>query len=127
MAESPCSPGLAERNLLFGILALQLDFINRDEFVAAMNAWVLIKEKPLGQVLCEQIAIRTDQHLLLDTLLQNHLDRHGGNIEAGLAAISFVPWLHEELAKLQDRDVIASLVHLSQNQAVWSAEDRIAR
>ena len=33
----------ADRNLLFGILALQLDFIDRDDLVVAMNAWVLDK------------------------------------------------------------------------------------
>ena len=31
----------SDRNLLFGVLALQLDFIRRDDLVAAMNAWVL--------------------------------------------------------------------------------------
>ena len=30
-----------DRNLLFGILALQMDFISREALVAAMNAWVL--------------------------------------------------------------------------------------
>ena len=33
----------ADRNLLFGILALQMDFITRDELVTAMHAWVLDK------------------------------------------------------------------------------------
>ena len=36
----------ANRNLLFGILALQMDFIDRDQLVAAMNRWVLEKDKP---------------------------------------------------------------------------------
>ena len=36
-----------DRNLLFGILALQMDFIDREQLVAAMNAWVLEKDKPL--------------------------------------------------------------------------------
>jgi hypothetical protein len=37
----------SDRNLLFGILALQMDFISRDALIAAMNAWVLDKAKPL--------------------------------------------------------------------------------
>ena len=44
----------ADRNLLFGILALQLDFITRDALIAAMHAWVLQKSKPIGQILIEQ-------------------------------------------------------------------------
>jgi hypothetical protein len=43
---TPSRPG-ADRNLLFGILALQMDFIGRDALIAAMNAWVLDKSKPL--------------------------------------------------------------------------------
>jgi hypothetical protein len=31
----------ADRNLLFGILALQMDFASRDQLVAAMHAWVM--------------------------------------------------------------------------------------
>ena len=37
---------MADRNLLFGILALQMDFITRDQLVAAMHAWVLAKAPP---------------------------------------------------------------------------------
>src|SRR5262249_2154170 len=40
----------ADRNLLFGILALQMDFISRDALIEAMHAWVLEKAKPLGPV-----------------------------------------------------------------------------
>ena len=38
--------GPADRNLLFGILALQMDFVTRDQLVAAMNAWVLDQALP---------------------------------------------------------------------------------
>jgi hypothetical protein len=41
MPEPAPTPAPADRNLLFGILALQMDFIGRDALVQAMNAWVL--------------------------------------------------------------------------------------
>ena len=44
----------SDRNLLFGIVALQMDFITRDALIAAMNAWVLHKERSLGELLEEQ-------------------------------------------------------------------------
>ena len=44
----------SDRNLLFGILALQMDLITRDQLVAAMNAWVLDKHKSLGAILVAQ-------------------------------------------------------------------------
>src|ERR1700678_1030092 len=36
----------ADCNLLLGILALQMDFIDRDALIAAMHAWVLDKSRP---------------------------------------------------------------------------------
>src|SRR5262245_8309643 len=61
--ESPAMSSAADRNLLFGILALQMDFINRDQLVAGMNAWVLEKSKPLGQILVEQGALDADNRV----------------------------------------------------------------
>ena len=40
-------------NLLFGVLALQMDFIDRDALVGAMQAWVFAKDKTLGQILLD--------------------------------------------------------------------------
>ena len=42
-----------DRNLLFGILAVQRDFITRDALIA-IQAWLLDKEKPWGQILVER-------------------------------------------------------------------------
>ena len=77
----------ADRNLLFGILALQMDFITRDALVAAMHAWVLHKDRPLGQVLCEQGALTAADHALLDGLVQRHLQKHGDDPQRSLAAL----------------------------------------
>lgn len=52
------SDSRVDRNLLFGILSLQMDFISRDALISAMNAWVLEKSKPLGQILLEQVCWR---------------------------------------------------------------------
>jgi hypothetical protein len=60
-----------DRNLLFGVLALQMDFITRDALVAAMNAWVLQKSAPLGEILLDQGALRPDAHALLDALVRS--------------------------------------------------------
>jgi hypothetical protein len=103
----------ADRNLLFGILALQMDFISRDALIAAMHAWVLDKRKPLGQVLLEQSALRPDAHALLEALVQKHLEMHGGDAEKSLAAVSSVGSVREELKQIADPDLQASLVHFS--------------
>jgi serine/threonine-protein kinase len=79
-----------DRNLLFGILALQVDLIDRDQLVAAMNRWALEKDKPLGQILLEDGALKADTHKLLDALAEKHLQVHGGDAEQSLQHISSI-------------------------------------
>src|SRR5262245_60851564 len=74
MPDSAPQPS-ADRNLLLGILALQMDFVGRDALIAAMHAWVLDKAKPLGQILQEQRALPPEERALLETLVDRHLQR----------------------------------------------------
>ncbi len=84
----------ADRNLLFGILALQMDFVSKDQLIAGMNAWVLDKTKPLAQILVDQRALDpTDrgsvQRMVHDLLLPGFLSCRGvdgGPIARSLAA-----------------------------------------
>src|SRR5580704_15401850 len=94
----------ADRNLLFGILALRMDFISRDALVAAMHAWVLDKGKPLGQILEEQRALTSDTHALLEALVQKHLALHGNDAERSLAAVSSAAPIREDLRQIADPD-----------------------
>ena len=50
MADARRPQSTADRNLLFGILALQMDFISREALIQAMHAWVLAKAKPLDSL-----------------------------------------------------------------------------
>jgi formylglycine-generating enzyme required for sulfatase activity/tRNA A-37 threonylcarbamoyl transferase component Bud32 len=108
----PPSPA-ADRNLLFGILALQMDFVSRDALIAAMHAWVLDKAKPLGQILVEQGALRPENHELLEALVRRHLEMHGNDPERSLAALSSLHSVRQDLEQVADADVQASLAHVS--------------
>jgi serine/threonine protein kinase len=99
----------SDRNLLLGILALQMDFVTREQLVAAMHAWVLAKSKPLDQVLFDQGALKNDTRALLTALVAKHLELHAGDAQQSLAAVSSVGSLREELKSLADPDVEASL------------------
>src|SRR3954465_12405384 len=83
-------PSSADRNLLFGILALQMDFISRDQLVEAMNAWVLHKDRPLGDLLVECGALAADDEALLASMVERHIARHGGDAARSLAVLSSV-------------------------------------
>jgi Flp pilus assembly protein TadD len=106
------TPAVADRNLLFGILALQMDFISRDALLAAMQAWVFHKSTPLGQVLLEQGALRSDTHALLEALVDKHLEMHG-DVEQSLASVSSTGALCGDLRQIGDPDLCASLALVS--------------
>jgi serine/threonine-protein kinase len=107
------SQSATDRNLLFGILALQLDFIDQGALIAAMHAWVLDKAKPLGQILHDQGALAAEREALLDALVQEHLRGHGGDAQRSLAALRSVPNLAHTLEQVADREVQSSLGHVS--------------
>jgi serine/threonine protein kinase len=112
MSEPTPASAAADRNLLFGVLALQLDFIHRDQLIAAMHAWVLDKHKPLGDILREQGTLSPERHSLLEALVQEHLRQHGG-VEKSLAAVSSLGSARRELEQIADPDLHASLALVS--------------
>jgi serine/threonine-protein kinase len=102
----------ADRNLLFGVLALQMDFVSRDDLLAAMNAWVLTKDKPFGQLLVERGALAPDDRGALDDLVERHLRRHGGDPARSLAALGPGPPARASLQAVADPELQASLTSL---------------
>ncbi len=111
------SPAQSDRNLLFGILAVQMDFIGRDELVAAMHAWVLDKGKPLGQILQEQAALSGPHRDALEALVRAHLERHGNDTQRSLASVSSVEDVRREVGRITDPDVQASLAQVPATRA----------
>jgi WD40 repeat protein/serine/threonine protein kinase len=99
----------SDRNLLFGILALQMDFISRDALIAAMHAWVLEKAKPLGQILLEQGHLDPEHLNLLEALVQAHIRGHRNDPQQSLASLSSVSSVRQELAGVADDELQASL------------------
>ncbi|MBO0700144.1 MAG: serine/threonine protein kinase, partial [Zavarzinella sp.] len=77
-----------DRNLLFGVLALQLDFVGRDAVIAGMNAWVLDKARSLGEILCERGDLTAARRALLDSLVDEHLQQHGGDARRSLESVT---------------------------------------
>src|SRR5258708_26289157 len=98
-------------NLLFGILAVQMDFITKDALIEAMHAWVLDKAKPIGQILLDQNALASDTHQLLEALVKKHLALHDNDAEKSLAAVSSLGSNREALKQVADPDLSASLAH----------------
>jgi formylglycine-generating enzyme required for sulfatase activity/tetratricopeptide (TPR) repeat protein/tRNA A-37 threonylcarbamoyl transferase component Bud32 len=115
----PARGPAADRNLLFGILAVQMEFVSRDQLIAAMHAWVLDKATSLGRILCRQQVLGSDEHDLLEALVEKHLRRHG-DVHRSLAVLAPAEparILTLDLEQLADADVQASLGHLALRSA----------
>jgi serine/threonine-protein kinase len=111
----------ADRNLLAGILAYQNAFISREALVAGMQAWLYDKTKTLTVILQEQGALDEARRTLLDALVEQHLKQHGNDAEKSLAAVSSIKSVREDLHKIGDADLQASLVHVSANRRADAA------
>jgi serine/threonine protein kinase len=109
MPDTSTTPPAADRNLLFGILAVQMDFISRDALIAAMHAWVLDKAKPLGQILREQGHLDPEHLSLLQAMVRAHIRAHHNDPQQSLASLSSVSSVRQELSSVADDDLRASL------------------
>ncbi len=99
----------AERNLLFGVLALQLDFITREALILAVSSWSRDKSRSLDAILVEQGALAESRRILLEPLVCEHLHVHGDDPGASLAAFGVPGTVREGLRPLVDPEVEASL------------------
>jgi hypothetical protein len=91
-----------DRNLLFGVLALQMDFITRDDLVATLHAWMLDKQRTLGEILREQGKLTPSRASLLDQLVAEHLQAHQGDAQQTLAAVPASLRLKSALRSLRE-------------------------
>ena len=107
------SPMNADRNLLFGILAFQNNFIDRQALLAAFDRWTTDKNKPLGDILVEMGKLDVRYRELLDGLVAAHLEQHGNEPEKSLAAVSSLGSVRNDLEQLADPDVEATLDHVT--------------
>jgi serine/threonine-protein kinase len=95
--------------LLFGILALQMEFISRDALIGAMGTWVLDKKKPLGDILRDQGHLQEHRLRLLKEMVEEHLRAHNDDPQRSLAALAAPASVHRQLRSIADADVQASL------------------
>jgi eukaryotic-like serine/threonine-protein kinase len=108
----PSSHPESNRNLLFGILAVQLNFISRDDLVSGMNGWVLDKSKSLGQIMVDQGRLSAEQLQTLESLIEQHLKVHGNDPERSLRALNAKTTAASLLTPISDDDVQTSVARL---------------
>lgn len=101
-----------DRNLLFGVLALQADLITQDQFVQACTLWTTRKQTALADLLLEQGWLTGADRSAVERLLECKLRKHQGDARASLAEVA-TNQVQRLLAVLNDADVQRSLDQLS--------------
>jgi serine/threonine-protein kinase len=101
-----------DHNLLFGVLALQADFLTHAQFVEACTLWANRKDQPLADLLVERGWLSPGDRADVERLVARKLNRHGGDLRASLAAVT-IDDVRDSLAAVADSDVRASLAGLS--------------
>ncbi|MFO0957347.1 MAG: serine/threonine-protein kinase [Isosphaeraceae bacterium] len=93
-----------DRNLLTGVVALQLGFVARDDLVAALVAWSAERSKTVGQVLLERRAIAPEDLPVIAAAVDRLLARHDGKAARWFDSLGFevVESLQEAIRTVPD-------------------------
>jgi serine/threonine-protein kinase len=86
MADFSLPPVDADRNMILGVLALQLDFLGRTDLRDAIEVWAADRSRPLAQVLVERQVLAPRRASLLERLVDEYLIQHDLDPARGLVA-----------------------------------------
>ena len=73
--------------LLFGVLAFQNRFINREELLGAFDEWTADPARGFDQVLLDRRVLTAERHRLISALVSEHVRTHAGDPGPGLASM----------------------------------------
>jgi serine/threonine-protein kinase len=115
----------AERNLLFGVLALQRGFLNRDQLVAALTAWAAEPTQSLASILIKRGMLGEGECAFLEMAVQEQVEQHG-NASSSIASLGAEPVLRDLFDSLHDSALSSSLAPLVEGStAPKSPGDRL--
>ena len=102
------SQASADRNLLIGVLAVQMEFVTRDQLMDAMNVWTHNKTVSLDIILRNQSVITENTQRMLASLADNQIAKQNGvqdtnavDVHATIARVVKIP---AEFSETMDGD-----------------------
>jgi serine/threonine-protein kinase len=116
----------ANRNLLFGLIALQTGLIDQDQLVGAFRAWSRDPARTMADYLADRGDLDPEQRGAVEVLVAAHLKKHGGDAEKSLAAVSVAPSIRRNLAEIADPPINSTLVGLVFGTDAGADPDRTA-
>lgn len=107
----------SDRNLLYGLHALQNGLISDVQLIAALKMWSFSKEVPLGEILVQLGSLTDDLRLRLDRMVTDHIALFDGDAGRSLALLSSVDGIAQAIGReVEDEDVNRSLATISVRQ-----------
>ena len=103
----------AERQLLFGLVALRNGLIDQDQLITAFQAWARAKERTLAEHLGDRGNLDAGQRGVIEAMVGLHVKKHDGDVEKSLASIAAGTWTREQLTILGDPELTATVAHLA--------------
>ncbi len=79
----------ADRNLLYGVLALQMGLIGRDDLIAALQTWITAKRRALSEILLDQKALAKADHPAVEYAVRRHLEKNQYDATLCLTVLDF--------------------------------------
>jgi tetratricopeptide (TPR) repeat protein/tRNA A-37 threonylcarbamoyl transferase component Bud32 len=99
----------AEKDLLFGLLALQNRLVNESQLVAGVRSWTLEKGRSLADHLVSRGGFDAADRAAVTALVERYLKKHEDDIERSLADLPMTSSARKTLAELGDPQVDATL------------------
>ena len=103
--------GSTDRQLLWGLLALQNNYIDQGQLVAALWAWTLDKSRPLVDFLADGGTLGADKRTAVQVLMTQHGTSREGNFKENPTLTDAGQSHREQRAGLGDRDPAATVDH----------------
>ncbi len=88
-----------ERNLLFGLLALQVGLIDQGALFAAFAAWTRDKSRPLADHLIDLGHLDAPRRAAVEAIAGLHVQALGGDPRKSLAVLAVPPSTRGSLAR----------------------------
>ena len=97
-----------DRELLFGVLAVQLKLVSPQQLMESAAAWATRQDKPLSEVLVVHGLLSLEKKKLIEELLELQVKEHAGNIQSTLQSFGGDRAVYESFAGsiLVEKDAI---------------------
>lgn len=106
-----------DRNLVFGLVAHHLDFITREQLLAAIRIWKSDKSAPIARILADEGAIAPKCRILLEPIVDEHIRQHDGNVGKSVESLRASELLTEAPVDEHGSAITLSRAHVSMSTA----------